>query len=195
MKLYTRGGDDGETSLFDGTRVAKDHPCVAAYGDVDELNSLLGWCRCAGTAGAGASEGGTALLAELVGRMEVVQNDLFVVGSHLATPAGSAAAGRLPRLEAEALARLERWIDEATGQVAPLRNFVLPAGSELAARLQVARTVCRRAERGVAGVAREGGAEAELVAYLNRLGDLLFAWARLANRAAGVADVLWVPKT
>jgi cob(I)alamin adenosyltransferase len=101
----------------------------------------------------------------------------------------------LPRLEAEAVPRLEQWIDEATGQVAPLRHFVLPAGSELAARLHVARTVCRRGERAVARLALDGGTEAEMLAYLNRLGDLLFAWARLANHAAGVADVLWVPKT
>ena len=183
MKLYTRGGDEGETSLFDGSRVAKDHPRVTAYGDVDELNSLLGWCRCGGVQGGAIAEG-----------LKEVQGELFVVGAHLATPAGSAAK-RLPRLEREALARLERWIDEATGQVEPLRNFVLPAGTELAARLHVARTVCRRAERAAAGLARAGEAEPELVAYLNRLGDLLFAWARLANHAAGVADVLWVPKT
>jgi len=153
---------------------------------VDELNSLLGWCRCAG--GAGESGG----IAE---RLETVQGELFVVGAHLATPAGSAAEEHLPRMEKEGLARLEQWIDEATGAVEPLRNFVLPAGTELAARLHVARTVCRRAERTVAGLAREGEAKPEMVAYLNRLGDLLFAWARWANHAAGVADVLWVPKT
>ena len=183
MKLYTRGGDGGETSLFDGTRVGKDHPRVTAYGDVDELNSTLGWCRCADAAG---------LLAE---RLEAVQRELFVIGAHLATPAGSSAAGHLPRLEEEAPARLERWIDEATEQVEPLRHFVLPGGAELAARLHVGRTVCRRVERVVVGLAREGEASAEIVMYLNRLGDLLFAWARLANHAGGVADVLWVPKT
>lgn len=183
MKLYTRGGDGGETSLFDGTRVGKDHPRVATYGDVDELNSALGWCRCADTAG---------LLAR---QLEQVQGDLFVIGAHLATPAGSPAAEHLPPLDSAALERMENWIDAATAQVEPLRHFVLPGGTELAARLHLGRTICRRAEREVVALVRTGHADAVLVTYLNRLGDLLFAWARLANQAGGVKDVLWIPNT
>lgn len=183
MKLYTRCGDSGETSLFDGTRVPKDHPRVTACGEVDELNSALGWCSCADPA---------RLFTD---SLEEVQRELLVMGAGLATPPGSNAEARVPRLGREPLLRLEAWIDEAAARVEPLRRFVLPGGTELAARLHVARAVCRRAERAVAGLARGGEAGAELVAYLNRLGDLLFAWARLANHAAGVADTLWVPKT
>ncbi|MEP0844242.1 MAG: cob(I)yrinic acid a,c-diamide adenosyltransferase, partial [Phycisphaerae bacterium] len=142
MKLYTRTGDSGETSLFDGTRVPKDHPRVTAFGDVDELNCLLGWCRCADAQG---------LLWQ---RIERVQHELFVLGSELATPAGSRSAGRIPRVSQDENARLEGWIDEAAAAVPPLRQFILPAGTELAARLHVARAVCRRAERAVVGLAR-----------------------------------------
>lgn len=182
MKLYTRTGDGGDTSLFDGTRVPKDHPRVAAYGDVDELSSVLGWCRCADT---------QTLLG---GRLENIQRELFTLGAELATPPGSRVESHVPRLGQEPIQRLETWIDEAAGQVEPLRHFVMPAGTELAVRLHVARVVCRRAERAVVGLVRSGEARPEIVAYLNRLGDLLFAWARLANRAAGALETLWVAK-
>jgi cob(I)alamin adenosyltransferase len=126
--------------------------------------------------------------------LETVQRDLFVLGARLATPPGSRAEARVPQLGEEPVRRLETWIDEATGRLEPLRHFVLPGGTELAARLHVARTVCRRAERAAVGLARAGAIGPELVVYLNRLGDLLFAWARLANHAAGVLDVPWMAK-
>lgn len=182
MKLYTRTGDRGETSLFDGSRVPKDHARVAAYGDVDELNSFMGWCRCADGAG------------PLMERMEVVQNELFILGAELATPAGSRASGAIPRLAPESARRLESWIDEAVAPVPPLKLFVLPGGTELAARLHIARTVCRRAERAIVALAQNTEVDPEIIIYLNRLSDLLFAWSRLANHAAGRADIPWVPK-
>jgi len=183
MRLYTGGGDRGDTSLFDGTRVPKDHPRVAAYGELDELNSMLGWCL-------GADERGL-----IAGRLGTLQRELFVLGAELATPPGSRAEKSIPRLDSEPIRRMEGWIDEAVEHVEPLRHFVLPAGTELAARLHVTRTVCRRAERSVVGLAHRGEARPEVVVYLNRLGDLLFAWARLANHAAGVPDMPWMPQT
>jgi cob(I)alamin adenosyltransferase len=179
MKLYTATGDAGETSLFDGTRVRKNHPRVAAYGDIDELNASLGWCR--------AAAAGT--IAE---RLEPIQHELFVLGAELATPAGSRQSGRVPLISSEASRRLETWIDEATAAVTPLRNFILPGGSEAAARLHMARTCCRRAERAVIGLAHDESVRPEAVVYLNRLSDLLFAWARLANALAGSDDVVWI---
>jgi cob(I)alamin adenosyltransferase len=182
MRLYTRSGDSGDTSLFDGTRVPKDHARVGSYGEVDELNSALGWCRCADAG---------RLLGDA---LDTVQRELFVIGAELATPPGARVQDRIPRLDEGSVQRLERWIDEAAEQAPPPRHFVVPGGTELAARLHVARTVCRRAERMAVGLARSGELRPELVMYLNRLGDLLFAWARLANHAAGVMDVLWVSK-
>jgi len=180
MKLYTRGGDTGETSLFDGTRVAKDDIRVAAYGEVDELNAVLGWC----------AAGGDLFKQRIV----EIQEDLFVVGSELATPPDSPAAGKIPMLAADRAAHLEGWIDQACSSVPPLRHFVLPGGTELASRLHVARTCCRRAERAVVTLARSTALRSEVIIYLNRLGDLLFAWARQANGEAGCPDVLWVPQ-
>lgn len=182
MKLYTRTGDTGETSLFDGTRVPKDHLRVTAYGEVDELNSVLGWCVCA------AGEG------VLTPRLQMLQRELFTLGAELATPPGSRLAGRVAPISGEHNLRLETWIDEATAQAQPLRHFILPGGAELAARLHIARTVCRRAERAVVALAHSSEVFPEIIIYLNRLSDLLFAWARLANQMAGVADVPWVAK-
>ncbi len=181
MPLYTRGGDDGRTSLMDGTRVSKDDSHVTACGDLDELNSLLGWCRCAGAG------------PELDGRIEQIQRELFAAGAELATPAAAARRPGIGLVGAVHGRRLESWIDEACAATAPLANFVLPGGCELAARLHVARTCCRRAERSVVHLGQTEPVRGEVVVYLNRLGDLLFAWARLANRQAGAPDVLWIP--
>lgn len=181
MKLYTRTGDEGETSLFDGSRVTKDDARVAAYGDVDELNAVLGWVR---------AQAGPGLIGQ---RVEAVQHEMFVLGSELATPPDSAASQRIPHLGAEAVDRLETWIDEATAAVAPLRQFILPGGGESASRLHVARTVCRRAERSVIALSRRTAVPPIVVIYLNRLSDLLFAWARQANHEAGQPDILWTP--
>jgi len=170
-KIYTRGGDQGETSLGDGTRVPKTHPRVEAVGEVDELNSLIGW--------AGTLEGAPDLLQR-------IQNELFDLGADLATPE-KRGRERL-RLREEQVERLERDCDAANDDLEPLKSFVLPGGTELATRLFLARAVCRRTER---SVLRVEGASPLLVAYLNRLSDLLFILARSANRAG--EEILWKP--
>jgi len=170
-RIYTRGGDAGETSLGDGSRVSKTDARVAAVGDVDELNSLIGWAR--------AEPGASAVLAR-------VQNELFDLGADLATPATDKKE-RL-RVSQESIDRLEAECDAANESLEPLKSFVLPGGSELAARLFVARAVCRRAERAALRVDSVGPL---VVAYLNRLSDLLFILARAAN--AGSAETLWQP--
>lgn len=177
MKLYTKTGDDGTTGLIGADRVWKHDPRVAMYGDVDETNAAIGWvladCR----------------FVDVADPLRSIQNDLFVLGTELATP-----DGETPRLSVSQadIDRLEGCIDRASSAVAPLKHFVLPGGSELAARLHVARTVCRRAERAVAAMFAAGQVRREALIYLNRLSDLLFAYARLANSHAGVADVPWI---
>ena len=165
-RIYTGGGDKGETSLGDGTRVSKLDPRVAAMGDVDELNSLVGW----------------------TGGLDRIQNELFDVGADIAVPY----AGKEDRLRIteDAVERLEQEIDEANASLPELKSFVLPGGSERAGRLFLARAVCRRAERAVLAVTDTN----PLVAvYLNRLSDLLFVLARAANAEAGVEEPLWRP--
>ncbi len=179
MKLYTRTGDSGETSLFDGSRVPKDNARVSAYGELDELNALLGWCRC------------TPGTPEILSHLQVIQSDLFVLGAELATPPDSRNLTRLVLLGEAEHRRLESWIDEAAGAVPPLRTFILPGGAELAARLHVARTCCRRAERTVVALSHLSSVRPDVIVYLNRLGDLLFAWARQANHDSGTADIPW----
>ncbi len=186
MKLYTKRGDAGDTDLFGGTRVSKASLRVEAYGAVDEVNSLCGL--------AAACCGDPRLLEMLTG----VQHRLFEIGADLATPRSSGKEGvaaatpsAIPRIGDAQVAEVEGWIDEVQGHLDPMRVFILPGGSELAARLHVARTVCRRAERVcVALGAREPVGGAVLI-YLNRLSDLLFATARRANQLAGVDDVPW----
>lgn len=180
MRLYTRTGDQGQTSLHDGSRVWKSDLRVECFGHVDELNAALGVARAA------LSEH-----ADLAQRVEAVQHDLFVVGSDLATPVDSVRRQRVPVVRTAMIERLERWIDEACAEVPPPGGFVLPGGVEAAARLHYARAVCRRAERAVVD-ARRSGSLAELPqVYLNRLSDLLFAWARVVNHRAGCGDVEW----
>jgi cob(I)alamin adenosyltransferase len=181
MKIYTRTGDGGETGLFGGGRVPKHHPRVAAYGDVDELNSVLGVVRATPP---------EALADPL---LESVQRDLFAIGGHLATPDPERVRKALAKAElSEArIAEFERAIDEADAELPPLRAFILPAGSPKAAALHLARTVCRRAERSVVHLASEADVPALFVVYLNRLSDLLFALARLANHRDGRGDVTW----
>ena len=165
-RIYTRGGDKGETSLGDGSRVSKLDPRVAAMGDVDELNSLVGWA----------------------GGLDGVQNELFDLGADLSVPFVGA-DDRL-RITDEAVSRLEQEIDEANATLADLKSFVLPGGSERAARLFLARAVCRRAERAVLAVPDTNPLAA---IYLNRLSDLLFVLGRAANAEAGVEEPLWRP--
>jgi cob(I)alamin adenosyltransferase len=181
MKIYTRTGDAGETALFGGGRVSKDHPRVTAYGDVDELNSTLGVAR--------ATEP-RALFDEL---LEGIQRDLFSIGGHLATPDPEKVAKALEKatLSHERIEAFERVMDEADGELPPLRAFVLPAGTPKAAALHVARTACRRAERQVVHLAVSEPVPELFMVYLNRLSDLLFTLARLANHRGGTADVTW----
>ena len=187
LKIYTKTGDRGETGLFGGQRVPKDHARVEAYGDVDELNSVLGIVI------SKLDAEGQAPIAEA---LRAVQSDLFTVGANLATPAaedGGRESSFIPTLPAGRVEELEGWIDAAEGELEPLKSFVLPGGTGSAAYLHLARTVCRRAERRVVALARQAQVGAEWITYLNRLSDLLFTLARLANRRAGVDDVPWMP--
>jgi cob(I)alamin adenosyltransferase len=177
MKIYTRTGDDGTTGLFGGGRVRKCDARLDCYGTVDELNAALGLAMAA------APE-------ELQGLLREVQNELFVIGAHLATPeAGKAAA--LPTLDDSVVARLEMQIDAAEAELPALRQFVLPGGTEAAARLHLARTICRRAERLLVDFSLDRPVPVILLTYLNRLSDWLFVYARRVNHRAGVADVPW----
>jgi cob(I)alamin adenosyltransferase len=181
MRIYTRTGDAGETGLFGGGRVPKDHARVQSYGDVDELNSAIGLVR------ATAPESFADAL------LESVQRDLFALGGHLATPDPERVRQALAKasLSDDRVAALERSIDETEDQLPPLEAFVLPAGTPKAAVLHLARTVCRRAERSVVRLSHDAEVPELFVTYLNRLSDLLFTLARLANHQAGVRDVTW----
>lgn len=179
MKIYTKTGDDGTTSLFDGTRVPKTHPRVVAYGCVDELNAHLGAAVAAG------------LDSELSATAQHIQRDLFALGARLADPSHRIA----PRVEKASLgeadvARLEQWIDAFEATLPPLRHFILAGGSPAGAALHVARTICRRAEAEALRIG-EGAAEPVVLVYLNRLSDLLFVMARVANARAGVPEQIW----
>ena len=181
MKIYTRTGDDGTTGLFGGRRVAKSDPRIECYGTVDELNATLGLAAAA------------AELPDKLGAMLAqVQNELFVIGSHLATPQDDTRRlAQVPDLDESAIKRLESQIDAADAELPPLRNFILPGGSEAAARLHLARTVCRRAERLLVEFSGEQAVEPVVLRYLNRLSDWLFVYARWCNHKAGMADVPW----
>ncbi|MFQ5414341.1 MAG: cob(I)yrinic acid a,c-diamide adenosyltransferase [Phycisphaerae bacterium] len=179
MKLYTKTGDGGETGLFGGARVPKDDPRVAAYGDLDETNAAIG------LAAATCQDG------DVVTQLRAIQSDLFGLGARLASPGGDPGT---PVVDDERIACLERWIDAAWAEVGPLKNFVLPGGGQTAAGLHLARTVCRRAERAVVGLARGEAVDPVTVRYLNRLSDLLFALSRLMNHRTGVADVPWTAR-
>lgn len=181
-RIYTRTGDGGETALSDGTRLAKDALRVEAYGTVDEVNATLGLARL-------EAEGE---MAEAIAR---IQNDLFDLGADLSRP-GMARDGEAKytplRIVAAQVARLEAEIDAMNAHLSPLRSFVLPGGSRLAAALHLSRTVCRRAERLAVALARQEDANPEAVKYLNRLSDWFFVASRAANDG-GAGDVLWVP--
>lgn len=186
MKLYTRTGDDGTTGLFSGTRVAKDHPRVEAYGTVDELNAALGL--------AGAACGAEDTFPRRVLEILIpLQSRLFDIGADLATPDGAKNEAKIERITDEHVEEVERWIDEVDGGNPPMKHFILPGGTELAARLHVARTVCRRAERLMVQLGHAEPISAGAVRYVNRVSDLLFAMARRANVEAGVMDIPWVP--
>lgn len=175
MKIYTRTGDHGQTSLFGGARVPKSDARIEAYGTIDELSSQLGVVRT------------TLLPADVDTILNQVQVDLFEVGAHLASPGTS----RFPGVEPARIDELEHAIDAMERELAPLTTFILPGGSSSAAHLHVARTVCRRAERLVVALQDDSPATISTIAYLNRLSDYLFVAARFANRRADVDDVPW----
>ena len=181
MKIYTRGGDEGETSLFGAGRVRKSHPRVEAMGGVDELNAAIGWALTQLEAGASRA------------RLELLQHDLFTIGAELAARAPEKGRTRpsTPALPEGRAAEMEAWMDEATAELPPLRAFVLPGGAASAAALHLARTVCRRAERAVVRLAEQEEVPGAVLVYLNRLSDLLFVLARLENHRAGAGDVEW----
>ena len=178
-KLYTRTGDDGTTALGGGQRVPKDSARVTAYGTVDELNSAIG---------VALAHGLSPRLSEI---LLVIQNELFHLGSDLAFLEADKVKYQLPQIEERHIDQLEAWIDEFNAVVGPLQNFILPGGSIGAAQLHVARTICRRAERAVATLARAEPIGAGVAAYLNRLSDLLFVMPRYENRQRGVIEPLW----
>ena len=186
MKLYTRTGDDGGTALFGGQRVKKNHARVRAYGAVDEANAAVGLAHTA-----------PDLPQPLKAALLLIMSDLFDVGAELATPtaAGDKLDARLQsRVDHARIQQLEDAIDDATARCPPLVTFVLPTGGEAAARLHLARTVVRRAEREVVSLAEEVELRAAVVVYLNRLSDLLFSWARFAAHANGHGDIAWQGK-
>jgi len=179
MKIYTRTGDDGSTSVLGPVRLPKSDARIEAYGTVDELNAALGFVR--------AADPGRWLTAEL----DTLQRRLFQVGAELATTDERMFAS-FDRLTDTDVAEIEGWIDRFEADLPPLKQFVLPAGGELASRLHLARTICRRAERRVVAVALGNEAvEPRLIRYLNRVADLLFVMARWSNRRAGVSDEEW----
>ena len=179
MKIYTKTGDQGETGLFAGPRVRKDHPRIEAFGTVDELNAALGMVRC------------ETLPDDMDMLLDRVQGELFAVGADLATPhpkvPGTAWVG------ADHVKALEEMIDQYEAQLPRLTQFILPAGTPVCSALHFARAVCRRAERRVVTLANEPNERIskQLIAYLNRLSDLLFVLSRTANAKAGRADIVW----
>lgn len=181
MKIYTKTGDAGQTGLFGGGRVSKDDPRVEAYGDVDELNAVLGFARA----------------AEMMPRIDEVlvpiQRDLFSIGALLSTPDLEKMHDHLAKAQVDEgrISELERAIDACDKELEPLRAFIVPGGTPKAAALHVARTVCRRAERRVIHLQREVEIPQIVVVYLNRLSDLLFTLARVANTRAGAGEVTW----
>jgi len=175
-RIYTRSGDRGETGLIGGQRVPKDHPRVEAYGAVDELNAAIGVART------------LTRETDLLEVFDRIQHRLFDLGAELASPAPPEASTAITDAEVKVL---EGVIDLYQETLTPLREFILPAGSPLASALHVARTVCRRAERRVVTLARREGVNPESIRYLNRLSDLLFVLARVANARAGMPDRPW----
>ncbi len=180
MKIYTKTGDKGDTSLFGGQRVPKDALRIEAYGTVDELNSVLGIVR---------ADNQEKEIDSIIRR---IQNDLFVLGADLATPR-SQRSKSIKRIDANDSRHLEKTIDQLEEHLKPLKTFILPGGSSVASRLHFARTVCRRAERSVVRLSRNEDIGEGITIYLNRLSDLLFVLARYANHTAGVSEIKWKP--
>jgi cob(I)alamin adenosyltransferase len=182
MKIYTKTGDDGSTGLVGGPRVRKSDPRIECYGTADELSAAVGLAIVVAEKSA----------PQLAAMLREVQDDLFVAGSHLATPEDSPHRNSLPVLDETIVSRLEMQIDSAVATLPPLRNFIMPGGTELAARLHLARTICRRAERLLVAFAMDRPISPVLLTYFNRLSDWLFVQARRANQLAGVEDIVWI---
>jgi cob(I)alamin adenosyltransferase len=182
VKIYTKTGDYGETGLFNGSRVAKNDPRVEAYGDVDELNALLG-----------------VILSfirddeDICNCLLTVQRELFVIGAHLADPTARVEAkrGEKASLSDDQVTRLEQWIDAFEADLPPLRQFILPGGSKGGAALHHARTVCRRAERQIVALSQQEPISPLIITYINRLSDLLFVTARLENSRQNRPEIPW----
>ncbi len=181
MKIYTKTGDKGDTSLFGGQRVPKDALRIDAYGTIDELNSILGIIR---------ADNADATIEKV---LEHVQGKLFDLGADLATPRSSTSKKQIKRIDSRDAQPLEKAIDSLEPKLKPLRSFILPGGSPVAARIHFARTVCRRAERGIVRLSRHEDIGDAIVVYLNRLSDLLFVLARYANQVADVPETKWKP--
>jgi cob(I)alamin adenosyltransferase len=181
LKIYTKRGDQGETSLLGGQAISKASPRVSAYGDVDELNATIGLAR--------AAVGDGELEAVLAG----IQEQLFELGAELAAPPGGSAKASVPLSAAEVQA-LEAIIDRFQAALPPQKHFVLPAGTQGAAALHLARTVCRRAERSLVHLAGQEAIGPQSLVYLNRLSDLLFTLARAANQRSGIPDTPWIAR-
>ncbi|MBA3854823.1 MAG: ATP:cob(I)alamin adenosyltransferase [Gemmatimonas sp.] len=181
LKIYTKTGDDGDTGLFGGGRVPKDHPRVTAYGEVDELNAVIGQAR------------SVEMMPRIDEVLAPVQRDLFALGAMLATPDLDKMREQLEkaRISDARIAQLEQAIDDGESELEPLKAFILPGGTAKAAALHVARTVCRRAERAVIHLQRDTEVPQIVIVYLNRLSDLLFVLARVANKRAGAGEVTW----
>ena len=181
MKIYTRTGDAGDTGLFGGGRVAKSHPRVEAYGDVDELNAAIGFAR------------SIEQMPRIDEVLVPIQRDLFAIGALLATPDREKMRQHLDkaRVDDDRITQLEQAIDDGDRELEPLKSFILPGGSPKAAALHIARTVCRRAERRVVALGESEEIPGLVVIYLNRLSDLLFTLTRVANRRAGTGEVTW----
>ena len=180
MKIYTRTGDQGETGLYGGARIAKNDPRMAAIGAVDELNAVLGLAR---------AEGVSTPLDTVLARL---QNQMFDLGAELATP--DAADRGVDRLQESDVAELESVIDQLENDLPPLQTFILPGGAKPAAILHMARSVCRRAEREIVALSRNATIREIVLKFVNRVGDLLFVLARTANAEAGQPDVPWDKK-
>jgi cob(I)alamin adenosyltransferase len=185
-RIYTKGGDRGDTGLVGGQRVPKDDPRITAYGTVDELNAFLG------LAGVSCADSLEPRLKELGVILRRVQHELFNLGSILATKPEDVHPQQ-PRVTDIEVRQLEREIDSMNAELTPLRSFVLPGGTRLNAELHAARTICRRAERAVVSLAHRDAVPAEAIRYLNRLGDALFVWSRWSSRVVGAPEILWEP--
>lgn len=180
MKIYTKRGDQGTTSLFGGTSIEKNHIRLHAYGTVDELNSVLGM-----SLANKMSDKGKLIVTD-------IQTQLFILGADLATP--KTKKTKINRVGTEEIELLERWIDELEQDLPPLTSFILPGGVQSGAFLHLARTVCRRAERYGVELKKTDSVSGEAIIYLNRLSDLLFVLARFENKKAGVEEIKWLPK-